>query len=744
MNGIKDLFISLLTSKKHSSIQDEKDMDATIRLIVLNITFAIISIIIITLGVIDTRSGYVNQGLMEVITGFLILLNLLLLRTELPFIIGGLIIITVFGVFCCMTFFTNNELHNLGSIWIYSFPLVSVYTLGLKTGIITAFLVLTTTITGTFIPGLSTSTYTVMELFIISSVYLFIMSLTTIYEYARSKKDQWVSRQDSYMEMVFQNSPDVMMILDKNGLLVYCADVFLKKINNPDFNSIKKKHFTDIFAYFCDSETLEEIDSNFKLSISEKKPVVLKRVLNLGEDTEIHHFEIHFTPMFGEKGNFMGAFILLNDMTEIVKIKEYIEHASHAKSTFLANMSHEIRTPLNAIIGMTTIAAGTADVERKNYCLDKISGASTFLMGIINDILDMSKIEEGKLELSNTKVDFLAMLHRVTNIFEFRLSDKKQKLTVTSDPKIPAEIVLDEQRLGQVITNLISNAIKFTPDEGKIDLEARLLDIRESDCTIEISVTDTGIGISKEQHEKLFNSFVQADSNISRKFGGTGLGLAISKKIVEMMNGDIRIESEIGYGAKFIFTITAGISEKDRKTVEALLMGEAVLDGEKLAYGKKRILLAEDIEINREIVITLLENMDMEIIEAENGQQAYEKFISEPEKFDLIFMDINMPVLDGYEATRLIREFEKDQTSKQLSDTNSTEKDIKENVHEFAKQTQSNNRNLRKQIPIIAMTANVFKEDVERCLAVGFNDHIGKPLNFEILMAVLEKHLGAC
>jgi CheY-like chemotaxis protein/two-component sensor histidine kinase len=392
---------------------------------------------------------------------------------------------------------------------------------------------------------------------------------------------------------------------------------------------------------------------------------------------------------------------------------------------------------------MTTIAKGADDTERKDYCLAKIENASTHLLGIINDILDMSKIEEGKFELSCTEFEFAVMLQRIANIFEFRLGEKKQTLTVNADPSIPLRIITDEQRLAQVITNLIGNAVKFTPDEGSIFLTVRRLDNGADPlfCELELRVTDTGIGISKEQQAKLFQSFVQVDSSISRKFGGTGLGLAISKKIVEMMQGRIWIESEAGKGASFIFTIKAEVpavvsiasihsipapvipqtaAQLETQTPAPADPAPAAKDADAQAaaadtdaampdFSGKRILLAEDVEINREIVVTILEPLGLEITEAEDGQKVYDIFCADPEKFDLIFMDIHMPGKDGYEASRLIRAFD----------------------HPRAK-----------TIPILAMTANVFKEDVERCLAAGMNDHMGKPLDFDVVMAKLTRYLG--
>ena len=710
MKKFKDTIISLLTSGKYTGVQDEKDMDAVIRLIVLNTTYTIVSIIIIGIGVSDMRNGLIEQGLMQLIIGFLIFLNMLFLRTEFPFKIGGFIVIAIYGGFCGASIFTQSQLGGFGCLWIFSYPIISIFTLGLVSGLIPALFLFLVIIIGTVSPNLTSYQYTVGDAVFISGLYFFILVLTAIYEYVRSMKDTWLSRQDSYMNMVFENSPDIILLLDKNGRLVYCADIFLHRTNIRSFENIRKALYTEVFSNFCDTELLDEIDRFFKTSTIERKPIVFEKEIDIGRDGNARHYEIHFTPMHNEAEDFQGAFILFHDTTEITKTKKHLEQASLAKSNFLANMSHEIRTPLNAIIGMTTIASGSEDLDRKNYCLEKINGASTQLLGIINDILDMSKIEDGKFELSNVEFDFQAMLLRVVNLFEFRLGEKNQDIVLNVDPSIPARIIADEQRLAQVITNLIGNSIKFTSDKGKIGLDAKRIDDDANNvCVLEISVTDTGIGISEEHQSKLFQSFVQVDSNITRKFGGTGLGLAISKKIVEMMNGNIRVISSPGRGSTFIFTIKAELpreaaddGESGSDTGDNLKTVMDVCDG-------KRILLVEDVEINREIVITLLEEFRMEISEAVDGQQAFDKFSAAPEKFDLIFMDIHMPGIDGYESTRLIRSF---------------------------------NHPCAKTVPIIAMTANVFKEDIDRCLAAGMNEHIGKPLNFDELTAVLRKYFS--
>ena len=404
---------------------------------------------------------------------------------------------------------------------------------------------------------------------------------------------------------------------------------------------------------------------------------------------------------------FMTGFVikLLNRMYHKEKTKA--EKASLAKSEFLAQMSHEIRTPMNAIIGMTALAKLASEAERKDYCLEKIEGASIHLLGVINDILDMSKIEANKLELSFAAFSFGKMIKKVVDVVDFRFREKNQDFSPDVEAGIPDFLIGDEQRLSQVITNLLSNAAKFTPEGGHVGLTARLREISGDECVVEIMVSDTGIGVSPEQQSRLFESFVQADSSTSRKYGGTGLGLAISKRIVTMMGGKIWIDSELGKGATFTFTIKAGIAREeinDRGSEAPSGSGQewmAALEG-------KRVLLADDVDINREILISLLEPAKIEIDCAENGLQAFEMFEASPERYDMVFMDLQMPEVDGYEATRMIRSLG---TPAALN------------------------------IPIIAMTANVFREDVEKCLAAGMNGHVGKPLEMEEVFNNMKKYI---
>jgi signal transduction histidine kinase/CheY-like chemotaxis protein len=538
----------------------------------------------------------------------------------------------------------------------------------------------------------------------------------------------------------------------------------------------------------------------------------------------------------------------LNSMLET--LQERIEGAfaaNRAKSKFLATMSHEMRTPMNAIIGMTVIAKASSSMERKDYCLNKIDDASTHLLGVINDILDMSKIEANKFNLSFVKFNFEKMLQKVANVINFRVDEKRQNFTVHIDKDIPPVLMGDDQRLAQVITNLLSNAVKFTPERGSIHLDARLVkeerneernetnDEANDTCVLGIQVTDTGIGISEEQQARLFTSFEQADGSISRKFGGTGLGLAISKRIVEMMGGDIWIKSSLNEGSTFGFNVRLERAFDERLSLsnpganwenlhvlvvddtpeireyfgemawqwgimcdlaaggeEALALIERNgpydicfvdwkmpgMDGIELSRKIKSasggstvimisaaewtaiedeaksagvdkflpkplfpsaiadcineclgaddgfaaddargeidrfegfcILLAEDVEINREIVLTLLEPTKLAVDCAENGTQALRLFCEDPGKYDIIFMDVQMPEMDGFETTRRIR---------------------------------ATGLPGAKEIPIVAMTANVFREDVEKCLEAGMNDHIGKPLDFGVVLEKLRRYL---
>jgi signal transduction histidine kinase/CheY-like chemotaxis protein len=385
---------------------------------------------------------------------------------------------------------------------------------------------------------------------------------------------------------------------------------------------------------------------------------------------------------------------------------ESLKSANRAKSSFLATMSHEMRTPMNAIIGMTSIGKKAEDMERKDYSLRKIEGAAVHLLSVINDVLDISKIEADKLELSPVEFSLEKLLQKIVNIINFRMDEKHQKLTINIDKNIPRFIVGDDHRLSQVIINLLSNAVKFSPEKGEIGLDVTLTSEKDGICELRIEVSDNGIGIQPGLQAKLFRSFEQADSGISREFGGTGLGLSISKHIVELMGGAIWVESEPGKGSRFIFTIEAECGKEDADSIPASVVKPEIGAGGR--FTGKKLLIAEDVEINREILLSMLEDTGISFDCAQNGLEAIDMIAAAPTQYDAILMDVQMPKMDGLDATRRIRAMPEQRL---------------------------------KDIPIIAMTAHVFKSDIDECLAVGMNDHIGKPLDIDDVLKKLAKYL---
>jgi PAS domain S-box-containing protein len=437
------------------------------------------------------------------------------------------------------------------------------------------------------------------------------------------------------------------------------------------------------------------------------------------KDSEYSYYHAAGVTVRDKKGNPIRVVGTLVDITETKNImldserqRIQAEAANKAKSNFLSTMSHELRTPMNAIIGMTAIGKLTNDVQKKDDALMKIDGASKHLLEIINDVLDMSKIEADKFDLSPVSFDIEQMLQKIGDIINQRMDERRQKFFVQIGKDVPRTLIGDDLRLTQVITNLLSNAVKFTPEEGTIRLDLQFLSEENGICRLQISVEDTGIGITDEQKSRLFKAFEQAEATTTRKYGGTGLGLAIIKRIVELMDGEIWVESELGKGSKFICTVLM----KRSIGIEKHLPDES-LNGENI-NGKTEvgaddftgytILLADDVEINREILLALLEPTGLAVDCAEDGVKALALFREAPDKYSMIFMDIQMPLMDGYEATRQIRALG---SAAAVS------------------------------VPIVAMTANVFREDIEKSIEVGMNGHIGKPIDLNEVMKELRQYL---
>lgn len=393
------------------------------------------------------------------------------------------------------------------------------------------------------------------------------------------------------------------------------------------------------------------------------------------------------------------------------------EDANKAKTAFLSNMSHEMRTPLNVIIGLNNIALDdhTSTEEIKQY-LVKIDASAHHLLGIINDILDMSRIESGRMTVKNEEFSFSEALQQVNGMISEQCSEKGLNYNYRTSGQLDEYYIGDVMKLKQVLLNILGNAVKFTPEGGAVSLMVEEGARFDKKAVVKFIISDTGVGMSKEYHPHLFEPFSQEDSSTTSRYGSTGLGMAITKSSVELMNGNITVDSEKGKGTTFTVMVTFGESDKKSNGNPMEEFGEALgkkneTSGSKAAILEgRRILLAEDVPINAEIITMLLSTRDMEIDLAENGQIAVDLFAAhEPGYYAAILMDMRMPVMDGLEAARTIRRTEKEDA---------------------------------KTIPIIALTANAFDEDVQRSMQAGLNAHLSKPVEPAALFETLEKLIG--
>jgi signal transduction histidine kinase/CheY-like chemotaxis protein len=386
---------------------------------------------------------------------------------------------------------------------------------------------------------------------------------------------------------------------------------------------------------------------------------------------------------------------------EIREAKSAAEAASRAKSEFLANMSHEIRTPMNAIIGMSELLLDTKLSSRQEEYQKLVLDSAESLLGVMNDVLDFSKIEAGRMELDPREFELRASLIDTLRTLEVRARQEGLKLTHFIAPEVPILVNADQGRLRQVMLNLVGNAIKFT-EQGRVDVRVDLISQREADAILRVEVRDTGVGVPQDKLKTIFEPFSQAEGSTARKFGGTGLGLSICRKIVSLMKGELWLESEVGQGSAFGFSLPVEVRESRSQAVERA--AKVVLETKPDDVPVIDVLLVEDSRGNQLVATRFLERRGHRVTIAENGHKAVAAF--ESGKFDAILMDIHMPEMNGFEATRLIRE-------------------------------QETPGGLR--VPIIAMTANAMQGDREACLAAGMDDYLAKPVRAMDLYEILER-----
>ena len=449
------------------------------------------------------------------------------------------------------------------------------------------------------------------------------------------------------------------------------------------------------------------------------RPQHFERIMTKPNGTNGHTWS-HYIPDIVD-GETVGFYMLVTDITDLKQAQLKLEQlnldlnlrtaqaeaATRAKGEFLANMSHEIRTPMNAITGMSYLALQTDLTPQQQDYIQKINRSAQLLLGIINDILDFSKIEAGRLELETIDFQLDSVLHNLINMISFKASEKNLEVALHTEPNLPLDLRGDPLRLGQILLNLAGNAVKFT-DKGRVGIKVASRSDDTGRVLLQFMIEDTGIGISQDQLQHLFQPFTQADGSISRRYGGTGLGLVITRQLVELMGGSISIESKPGVGSSFSVTLPFDL-QPDSRVGSDCGFSAPVRDQEETrvlpVFNGVRVLLAEDNQINQQVAREILEQAGITVELAANGRLAVEALAGD-QPFDLVLMDLQMPEMDGYEATRLIRE-----------------------------------RYTADQLPVIAMTAHAMTEERVKCLASGMNDHVSKPIDLRQLYETLARWL---
>lgn len=464
-------------------------------------------------------------------------------------------------------------------------------------------------------------------------------------------------------------------------------------VENKELSSI------DVIAIHDSLEVRDDIHKELKLN---GKVVNKELVLRKSDGTRfVALVSYYLFELDGEIATLFWAF----DISEMKRLNEQLAEekeranlASQAKSEFLANMSHEIRTPMNAIIGLSYLAIGEiTNPTARNY-IEKVHRSGHSLLSIINDILDLSKIEAGQLFIDNIPFNALATFKDVIELMESKSDEKQLNLSMSIDPELDTPLLGDPLRLFQVILNLIGNAIKFT-EKGSVSLTVDIVDSNERELTMKVCVSDTGIGISDDNLHKLFQAFSQADTTTTRRFGGTGLGLNISQKLVNAMGSEIMVESEFGQGSEFSFVVT--FARTTNEELAQFKAQELQLDYQ-IEFKGQKILLVEDNELNQDLALAFFSRSKLDADLAENGKEALA--LAKNNNYDMIFMDLQMPIMDGFEATRLIREF------------NTT-------------------------VPIIAMSANVFADAKQRARDAGVTDFLDKPIIIDKATSLISKYI---
>jgi signal transduction histidine kinase/CheY-like chemotaxis protein len=508
---------------------------------------------------------------------------------------------------------------------------------------------------------------------------------------------------DEMAESVVRSVHSPLTITDLDLRIIYANQQFLEVTGKKSAEEVAGQFYPDVSVYpygteYCPVTALQNNSGMAEVFYENRTEQFLQGNANY---------------FYDENGKRLGYIVTSTDVTDLSlkqiqleKTRAAAELASRHKSDFLARMSHELRTPMNAILGINAVTQAKiqnvldkAEFAELSGSLRQLQTSSSHLLGILNDMLDISNLETGTVELVNRPLDLNGMLDEIVGMLRLNCNSKHLELTTQLDQFTPFHFVADGLRLRQALSNILNNAVKYTQENGKVELITERQERRDGKSLISFTVRDTGIGISQDAFERIFHPFEQADVRITRQYGGSGLGLAIAQQILGLFGSDIHVKSELGKGSEFSF---------------AVWLQEDVETGKEDAYDVKgrfvgqKALVIDDVYVNRLVLVSLLKEAGFTTVEAKDGSEGLQKFAESAEnEYDVVFMDIQMPVMDGYKATESIRHLPRQDA---------------------------------KVVPIVAISANAFNEDIDKSLASGMNSHYAKPINMEVLSAVLMKH----